>query len=81
MGPDEAEELGGRLLALRRHLGLTLLVIEHHVPLVTSICDYVYVLNFGKILAEGEPAAIQSHPEVITAYLGEEAAEAEGAST
>lgn len=77
MGPDEAEELGQRLLALRRHLGLTLLVIEHHVPLVTSVCDYVYVLNFGEILAEGEPAAIQSHPDVIAAYLGERAAEAE----
>ncbi|MHB8329513.1 MAG: ABC transporter ATP-binding protein [Acidimicrobiales bacterium] len=70
MGPDESRELGDRLLTLRRQLGLTLLVIEHHVPLVTSICDYVYVLNFGQILAEGEPSLIQTHPEVVAAYLG-----------
>jgi branched-chain amino acid transport system ATP-binding protein len=70
LGPTEALDLGDRLLALRKELGLTLLVIEHHVPLVTKVCDYVYVLNFGEILAEGEPAYIQSHPQVVAAYLG-----------
>jgi branched-chain amino acid transport system ATP-binding protein len=70
MGPDEAQELGERLLALRKEFGLTLLLIEHHVPLVTSVCDYVYVLNFGRLLAEGLPREIQNHPEVIAAYLG-----------
>src|SRR4029079_5320076 len=49
MGPEEAEQLGDRLLALRRELGLTMLLIEHHVPLVTRVCDYVYVLNFGRL--------------------------------
>src|SRR5439155_14994471 len=48
MGPDEAHELGDRLLALRKELALTMLLIEHHVPLVTRVCDYVYVLNFGQ---------------------------------
>jgi len=76
MGPDEAEELGDRLLALRKDLGLTLLLIEHHVPLVTRVCDYVYVLNFGRLLAEGVPADIQRHPDVVAAYLGGEAPEA-----
>jgi branched-chain amino acid transport system ATP-binding protein len=70
LGPSEAMDLGDRLLALRKELGITMLVIEHHVPLVTKICDYVYVLNFGEILAEGEASYIQSHPDVVTAYLG-----------
>src|ERR687896_2546895 len=72
MGPDEAHELGERLLRLRQTLNLTILMIEHHVPLVVGVCDYVYVLNFGELLARGEPQQIQSHPEVIAAYLGEE---------
>jgi branched-chain amino acid transport system ATP-binding protein len=76
MGPEEAEELGDRLLALRRELGLTMLLIEHHVPLVTRVCDYVYVLNFGQLLAEGVPADIKNHPDVVAAYLGGEAPDA-----
>jgi branched-chain amino acid transport system ATP-binding protein len=58
------------LLVLRKELGLTMLLIEHHVPLVTSVCDYVYVLNFGRLLAEGDPEHVRNHPEVVAAYLG-----------
>ena len=76
MGPDESDELGERLLVLRREFGLTMLVIEHHVPLVLRVCDHVYVLNFGRMLAQGTPREVQSHPEVIAAYLGGEAPEA-----
>ncbi|HWH27993.1 MAG TPA: ABC transporter ATP-binding protein [Mycobacteriales bacterium] len=76
MGPDESDELGDRLLTLRREFGLTILVIEHHVPLVLRVCDHVYVLNFGRLLAEGRPSVIQTHPEVVAAYLGGEAPEA-----
>jgi branched-chain amino acid transport system ATP-binding protein len=76
MGPDESEELGDRLLTLRREFALTMLVIEHHVPLVLRVCDHVYVLNFGRLLAEGRPSVIQSHPEVVAAYLGGEAPDA-----
>jgi branched-chain amino acid transport system ATP-binding protein len=76
MGPDESDELGERLLVLRREFGLTMLVIEHHVPLVLRVCDHVYVLNFGRMLAQGTPPEVQSHPEVIAAYLGGEAPEA-----
>ncbi|MGH2735688.1 MAG: ABC transporter ATP-binding protein [Actinomycetota bacterium] len=72
MGPDEAGALGERLLALRKTLNITVLMIEHHVPLVVAVCDYVYVLNFGQILTEGKPQDVQSHPEVIAAYLGGE---------
>jgi branched-chain amino acid transport system ATP-binding protein len=72
MGPDEAHEFGERLLKLRQTLNLTVLMIEHHVPLVVGVCDYVYVLNFGKLLTEGRPQQVRSHPEVIAAYLGGE---------
>ncbi|HVF06905.1 MAG TPA: ABC transporter ATP-binding protein [Frankiaceae bacterium] len=76
MGPEESDQLGQRLLDLRKEFGLTMLLIEHHVPLVLRVCDYVYVLNFGRLLAEGKPEVIQSHPEVVAAYLGGEAPEA-----
>jgi branched-chain amino acid transport system ATP-binding protein len=76
MGPEESHQLGQRLLDLRKAFGLTMLLIEHHVPLVLSVCDHVYVLNFGRLLAEGEPSVIQTHPEVVAAYLGGEAPEA-----
>ena len=72
MGPDEAHQFGERLLELRKTLNLTVLMIEHHVPLVVQACDYVYVLNFGKILTHGVPDVVRSHPDVIAAYLGGE---------
>jgi branched-chain amino acid transport system ATP-binding protein len=78
MGPDEAHALGERLLKLRKMLNLTMLMIEHHVPLVVDVCDYVYVLNFGKVLAEGKPKQIQNHPEVVAAYLGGEVPDENG---
>ena len=73
MGPEEAHQLGDTLLRLREELGMTILMIEHHVPLVVRVCDYVYCLNFGQLLTEGKPDDVRSHPEVVTAYLGEEA--------
>ena len=72
MGPEEAHQLGETLRFLRDNLNLTILMIEHHVPLVVGVCDYVYVLSFGRLLAEGKPEEIQRHPDVITAYFGEE---------
>ena len=77
MGPEEAHNLGDELLELRDTFDLSILMIEHHVPLVVRVCDYVYVLNFGELLTEGEPQAVRQHPEVVAAYLGEEAPEAE----
>jgi len=73
MGPEEAHQLGDALLDLRREFGLSIAMIEHHVPLVVRVCDYVYCLNFGEMLAEGLPEQVRNHPEVVTAYLGEDA--------
>jgi len=72
MGPEEAHRLGDTLLELRREFGLSICMIEHHVPLVVRVCDYVYCLNFGQMLAEGKPQEVRNHPEVVVAYLGEE---------
>jgi branched-chain amino acid transport system ATP-binding protein len=77
MGPEEAHRLGDTLLDLRREFGLTIVMIEHHVPLVVRVCDYVYCLSFGQVLAEGLPDEVRHHPEVVVAYLGEEAHEGE----
>lgn len=72
MSPEESHDFGDLLLDIRRQLGVTIVMIEHHVPLVVRVCDFIYVLNFGRLLAQGLPHEIQSHPEVITAYFGEE---------
>jgi branched-chain amino acid transport system ATP-binding protein len=76
MGPEEAGELGDLLLRVRAELGLTIVMIDHHVPLVTRVSDYVYCLNFGKVLVEGRPDDVRRHPEVVRAYLGEDPEEA-----
>ncbi|MDQ1396104.1 MAG: branched-chain amino acid transport system ATP-binding protein, partial [Acidimicrobiaceae bacterium] len=73
MGPEEADHLGDELLALREEFDLSIVMIEHHVPLVVRICDYVYCLNFGEMLTEGLPNDVRNHPEVVAAYMGEEA--------
>lgn len=71
-GLDSQETEGFRnlLLYLRATLGLTLLLIEHDVGLVMSVCDYVYVLDRGKLIARGTTAEVRSDPAVMTAYLG-----------
>ena len=71
MSPAAVESLAERLRDLRDGQGRTVLLIEHNVPMVLDVCDYVYVLNFGRILAQGTPDEILAHPDVITAYLGE----------
>ena len=71
MSPAAAENLAERLRDLRDVLGRTVLLIEHHVPLVLDVCDHVYVLNFGQVLAGGTPDEILAHPDVVGAYLGE----------
>ena len=71
MAPAAAENLAVRLRDLRDELGRTVLLIEHNVPLVLDLCDYVYVLDAGRLIAEGPPSEVASNPEVINAYFGQ----------
>jgi branched-chain amino acid transport system ATP-binding protein len=66
----EAEEMVGLISTLKHELELTLLVIEHVMKVVMTMCDRVVVLNYGSKLAEGIPAAVAVHPAVVDAYLG-----------
>jgi branched-chain amino acid transport system ATP-binding protein len=67
----EVEALGGLIRTIRDRLGITVLLVEHHMNLVMQVSDKVVVLDFGKLIAEGPPAAIQRHQDVVKAYLGE----------
>jgi ABC-type branched-subunit amino acid transport system ATPase component/ABC-type branched-subunit amino acid transport system permease subunit len=70
LGPDESQDLADRFLLLREELGLTLVVIEHHVPVIARVCDFVYCLEAGRVIAEGEPAEVTAQPRVIESFLG-----------
>ena len=69
---EETAELKSTIQQINRDLGVTVLLVEHDMSMVMSVCDYLYVINFGANLAEGTPVEIKSNPDVIKAYLGEE---------
>ena len=70
MNPQETDELTTFISEIREQFHTTILLIEHHMNLVMDISDRIYVLDFGKLIAHGTPAEIQSNQHVIDAYLG-----------
>ncbi|EHJ47619.1 Sulfate-transporting ATPase [Solidesulfovibrio carbinoliphilus subsp. oakridgensis] len=72
MNPQESEDLMGFVRAIRDDFKLTVLLIEHDMKVVMGICEHIFVLDYGQIIAAGPPEAIRNDPKVILAYLGEE---------
>ena len=70
MNPQETDELTAFIGEIRDRFKLTIFLIEHHMNLVMDISDRIYVLDFGKLIAQGTPAEIQNNQRVIDAYLG-----------
>jgi branched-chain amino acid transport system ATP-binding protein len=71
MNPKETEELD-KLITIIKEQGISILLIEHDMKLVMSISDYIFVMEYGRKIAEGTPEEISNNPEVIKAYLGED---------
>ena len=70
MNPQETQELAAFIREIKERYDLTVLMIEHHMDLVMTISDRIYVLDFGSLIAQGRPEEIQSNQRVIDAYLG-----------
>jgi ABC-type branched-subunit amino acid transport system ATPase component len=73
----ESRDLASTIRRVRAR-GVSILLVEHDMSLVMAICDSLLVLNFGMPIAEGTPAAVRGDPKVLSVYLGEESAHAEG---
>jgi branched-chain amino acid transport system ATP-binding protein len=80
MNQEEKEYIARFILDAREERKATVLLIEHHMDVVTSICDRVVVLSYGECIAEGQPKAAIADPKVVSAYLGQRAAARVGAA-
>ena len=67
---EEVAELGALIRSVRDQLGVSILLVEHHMGLVMGLSDQVVVLNFGRVIADGSPEHVRGNPAVAEAYLG-----------
>ena len=72
MNPNETQELMDTIKYIQKHFDMTILLIEHDMKLVSGICEKLTVLNFGRILTQGDTKTVLANPEVIKAYLGDD---------
>jgi branched-chain amino acid transport system ATP-binding protein len=72
MNAEEVGALNGLIVKIHKDFNLTILLIEHHMDVIMSICPHIVCINFGAKIAEGTPDEIRNHPEVLKAYLGED---------
>ena len=72
MNPSETAELMENIVKIRDTFQIAVMLIEHDMKVVMGVCQYIWVLEYGQLIAEGDPDAIRNNPRVIEAYLGED---------
>lgn len=72
LDPTETAALAEMLAEIRRSIGCAMLLVEHDMSVVMQLCDHVYAMAFGRLVADGSPAEVRRHPDVLASYLGED---------